>query len=124
MSEELKKRLVPEVTVTLGGEERRFRLDFNALARIEEATGKNLLLNPNWLDSLSVKDLRAFVWGLLHVGPGEMRPELEEVGAWLDPGSMREVTQMLLGLWKASTPKGKPGKKGEPAPFGPPLTSG
>jgi hypothetical protein len=123
---DVKNRLIATVTVELGGADRTFRLDFNGLARIEEVTGKNLLMDAGWLQGLSLRELRGITWALLSVPEGEQRPTLEEVGSWLGPGVMPVLVKMLGDLWRQNNPKpdAKKGKGGKATPFPAPPTSG
>lgn len=81
---------------------RHLRLDFNALARAEEATGKSLLNGIAW-QNMTVKDYRALVWAcLLHEDP---ELTLEDVGSLIHVGNVEYVTSCLTQLWAASNPK-------------------
>lgn len=110
---EVQRLLIPEVEVELGGVSRKFRLDFNAYARMERATGRNLLMEKDWIQGMNMENLLGVVWALLFTPPGEERPTPEEVGSWLGPAHMPVVIQMLTNLHAASNPKPKPGDKGK-----------
>lgn len=69
-----------EVTIELGGRLRTLRLDFNALALIEERTGKTLADMGNWTN-LSAKHMRSMIWAAL-VHEDESLTE-QQVGRWL-----------------------------------------
>jgi len=101
------------VLVEIGGESRRLVYDFNALASIEEATGRNMLDGSGWLKP-KAKDFRAFVWaGLLHDWP---EVTLEQVGRWLSEANLQDVAAAFVRARAASSPKpAKEGKAASPA---------
>lgn len=104
----------PGVVVPLGGEERRLLLDFNALAELEER-GVNLLGGFARAD-LSAKNMRAIVWAACL----RDQPDLteKEVGAWLTPDRIEEVTGALLKLFGVTMPEPEPEEPGRPLPAG------
>lgn len=106
---------------------RTLRMDFNALVRAEETTGKNFVDARNWIDldvredeqtltafvaristsglKLTAADTRALLHAcLLHE---DASLTLEQVGAWLHPGNQAAVRDALLGLWAAFMPEPK-----------------
>lgn len=119
--------IVPTVEIELG-RPRRLRLDFNALVRIEEATGFNLLADSEWFTRLTAKHLRGIVWACLERDGG---PEstLDEVGAMLGLGSLGKIMEAFGELWRLSMPNaeaapiGDAGEKAEPPFAGQPSGS-
>ena len=88
-------------TVELNGEKHQLRLDFNALIRYEDATGRNALLEPI---RFNLTDLRALTWACL-VGD---RPDLETVGQWLED-SDEDMATKVFELVANSFPDASPG---------------
>ncbi|MEM3453497.1 MAG: hypothetical protein QW835_07745 [Candidatus Hadarchaeum sp.] len=83
---------------------RHLRLDFNALAKAEEVTGKSFLTSEglSWATT-SAKGLRALIWAcLLHEDPDLT---LEEVGGLLNYANVPQITAALSKLWEKSVPE-------------------
>jgi len=84
--------LAPTATVNIGGQDRTLRFDFNALALLEEKTGKSAFDQATF-QNVKASDLRALIWaGILHELPDV---KMEEVGSWLHPGNVREVSEAI-----------------------------
>lgn len=105
---EMGDHAIPVVNVKLGGAERKLRLDFNALCRIESATGLNLLGEADFIAKLNVQHLRAIIWACLVDGPGTV----EEVGAMIGVSDMPELMGGFAELWKVSVPGAADGATG------------
>lgn len=111
-----------EVTVELGGKERKLIYDFNALAKAEEVTGKSMLDGAVW-QSPSATDLRAFIWaGLLRDDPNVT---IQQVGSWLTIDTMSEITGYINEALDISTTEadGDPLASTESSGLSPGLTS-
>lgn len=104
MTVKTKHRGVPIVVVTLGEAERHLRLDFNAMALLEEHLGINLLSGDFDWTQLTIRQVRAFVWACLQHGD-DPRPTLEEVGGWMHPNNMLEIAQAIGWLWSEGQPE-------------------
>jgi hypothetical protein len=71
-------------SIEIGGKRRTLRYDLNALAEIEEKTGRPI----SQVSELNVdmRTVRAIVWaGFIHAEPDLT---LQEVGSWIGPGGM------------------------------------
>ena len=79
----------PEIKITLD-KPRTMRLDLNAMALFEEATGKSLF-NLNLSKSLGAIELRALLWACL-VHEDETLT-LKQVGGWITTENMEEVAR-------------------------------
>jgi hypothetical protein len=106
--------------------ERRLRMDFNALARAEEVTGKSFLDAETW-KNLKASDYRAIAWAcLLDEDPSLT---IEQVGRLMTTGKRdNSLSQALLELYisdgstpvddkaTSSLPKENAGEGGSPSP--------
>ena len=108
------KVLEPEVKIQLGGKERTMRLDFNALALIEERTGRSIMAMADW-KSMSSRDIRSMVWAAL-VHEDDSLTEAQ-VGKWL-------TLQMLTVAMKAFSEAMHISMKGELPPATPAEVDG
>lgn len=82
---------------------RHLLLDFNALALIEEKTGKNTLDGATW-SNMTASTMRVFLWAcLLHEDPSLT---LEQVGKMLTPASIPAVTEAIQKVMAVSMPEG------------------
>ncbi len=84
------------VTVTLGGKERTFRFDTNALAELEGALGKTTrqLLADMKRGLTGTRQIRALVWAcLLHAEP---HLTLGDVGRMLDTADVAHVAGLAM----------------------------
>lgn len=92
-------RIAPSLSDTrtvMLDKERTLRMDFNALAKAEEITGKNWMTAESW-KTLSAKDYRALTWAcLLDEDPSLT---LEQAGKLLTPRNEKEVSDALLGMY-------------------------
>jgi hypothetical protein len=102
-----------ERTVTLD-RERTLRMDFNALAKAEELTGKNFIDAATWR-SLSIRDYRALIFAcLVHEDPALT---LESVGQMVTPRNERPVSDALMELYIGETAKPIDDAETAKAPF-------
>jgi hypothetical protein len=97
--------LEPEVQIELGGKVRVLRLDFNALALIEERTGKTISDMNDW-KSLSAKHMRSMIWAAL-VHEDETLTE-HQVGRWLSlqvfPIAIQKFSEAMFVSMKGDAP--------------------
>jgi hypothetical protein len=100
--------LVPTVTLELGGKQRSFRLDMNALCRYEREMHVNALRAETWQTfesrAMTATELRALLWACLAPEKGE-ELSVDDVGLWLTPDNMAEVASALAGLRAKSVPE-------------------
>jgi hypothetical protein len=97
----MSKPTVPIVEIELD-KLRHLRMDFNALAKVEEVTGKSFLNGVSW-QNMTVRDYRALLWAcLIHEDP---ELTLEDVGAMVHVGNVDYITERLTKLWAKSTPE-------------------
>lgn len=100
----------PKVKIILD-KERTLKLDLNAMASFEEATGINLMDGSFQAGRMSSKSLRAMLWACL-VHEDETLTE-KQVGSWVTVDNMLEVASKLNEAFEVAMPKGE-GKKGIP----------
>lgn len=97
--------LEPVVEIELGGKTRKLRLDFNALALIEERTGKTISDMGDW-KSLSAKHMRSMIWAAL-VHEDESITE-KQVGSWLSlqtfPAVIQKFSEAMFVSMKGEIP--------------------
>ena len=100
----------PEIEVVLD-RPRKLRFDLNAMIRLEEALGINLLgqadenaeakVEAEALESL--RGIRAMLWAcLIHEDP-DLTPEY--VGTLLHVGNLAQISALMQRIWSLSTPK-------------------
>ena len=90
------------ITMNLGGEDREFRMDLNAMATFEDLTGKSLL-NANHSNDMTAKDIRAMLFCGLKSQNSKLT--IEEVGSWLHIGNMNEVADILIKAIGEASPE-------------------
>lgn len=94
--------------------DRKFRMDFNALAKAEEATGKNFLSTELWRD-LSARDYRALAWAcMLDEDPSLT---LEQAGKLITMRNEAVVTKALTELYVSHAAAPIDDKETAEAPF-------
>lgn len=102
--------LAPTVALEIGGEERHLRLDFNALAKAEGATGRNYLMVRN-IQRGGAADMTAILWGgLLHESP---KLTLDEVRSWVHLGNVNRVIEAIFEAVRLSFPEPEDGESGD-----------
>lgn len=99
---EPRSSITPEGTIMLPDGEYTIRIDFNALAEVEEITGKNMM-DASAFQSLSAKGIRTILWVFIK----QRHPEvtIEKVGANLSMGNMAYVLQTITKVWLKAMPK-------------------
>ena len=81
---------------------RHMRLDFNALADFEDATGKSAF-DAKTFSTLRGADLRALLWAsMVHEDP---TLSMEQVGAMIHFGNIEYVTERVGALMGGAMPK-------------------
>lgn len=106
----------PSLTLTLD-RERKLRLDFNALSKFEQVTGRSGFDPSTWAMPRAL-DIAAMVWALQaaaaeanHLLAGKMPPDdldvltFGQVRAILDPSRLVEVQQVLSTVWRLFFPE-------------------
>lgn len=94
--------VAPTIPLEIGGKTRGLKYDFNALALVEEKTGKSAL-SGDIFQNLRATDLRFFIWaGLVHEQPDLM---VEEVGSWIHMGNLPKITECIAQAFSAAMPK-------------------
>lgn len=91
-------RTAPTVPIELD-KPRHLCMDFNAIAAIEEKTGRNLLKKGGW-DDMSTRDLRAVIWACLLTEDPALT--IEQVGAMIHMGNMEYLTGKFGELLQAA----------------------
>lgn len=81
---------------------RNLLIDFNALAKIEEITGKNALSQDMW-ENLSANDLRIFLWACLTHEDESLT--VTDVGKFIHFGNMAEISQKLNEAFHKAMPE-------------------
>ena len=98
---------LPDVSIVLGGKERKLCFDFNAIVLASQETGINLL--KAIVREIEPASLRGLLWAsLLRDDP---TITLEQVGQMIRPGSVPGIREALLRVWfeSAGEAEGKPG---------------
>lgn len=94
-----------EVTVELGAVTLAMRFDFNAIASIEEMTGRNVL---EGLASPSGTDLRAIVYACAAASDEakgmEPRLTIKQIGALMEPSNVEKLSAALNELTGGEKP--------------------
>lgn len=97
----MNSKVAPTYPLNVGGELRNLRYDFNALALIEEKTGKSTL-SGEVFQNLRASDLRWFLWGgLVHENPNL---DVTEVGSWIHLGNLAYITEAIGKAFSSSMP--------------------
>lgn len=92
----------PAVEITLD-RPRKLAIDFNAICRLEEETGLNVMDRRTW-ENPSASDLRAILWAsLLADDPGLT---LGKVGEMMSIENVGYITEKLAEAWFSSLPDG------------------
>lgn len=102
---------MPEIEIELD-KKRKLIFDFNAVCKLEEATGRNALSGETW-NSLSAQDVRALLWGaLLKDDPGLT---IERVGQFINFQNLPKITEAIEKAFRNAAPtsedEGSLGKK-------------
>lgn len=90
--------LLPAVYIDIAGQKRKLVFDFNAVIRVDELTGLNLLRAV--VSEVEAKNVRALLFAsLLHEDPDLT---IEEVGSWITIRNMTNVQTAIRTAWFAS----------------------
>lgn len=97
-----RENVVPEIDIMLPEGTYQLRIDFLALAKIEEVTGRNMM-EPSAFQNLSA----AYILKVLLICIQRKQPQVseEEIGRQLHLGNMAYVLQTLVKAWTLSMPK-------------------
>lgn len=79
---------------------RNLRLDLNAMALFEEATGKSVFKIGS---DMSARDLRALLWACLRYEDKNLT--LESVGGMVTPQNLAEINTRLVAAFTAAMPE-------------------
>jgi hypothetical protein len=94
--------IAPVVDIEIGGTVRHLKLDFNGVAKAEEATGRNYLMVSHIRRGTAV-DFTALLWGcLLHEDPSLT---LEQVRSWVTFGNIARVIEAVMDAVTRSFPQ-------------------
>lgn len=105
----VKNKANPGVKITLD-KERTLKLDLNAMAAFEEATGKSLMDGSFQSSNMSIRDVRAMLWACL-IHEDDALTE-KQVGSWVNMSNMLEVASKLNEAFEVAVPEGKGGETG------------
>ncbi|MFC6644139.1 hypothetical protein ACFQBQ_00740 [Granulicella cerasi] len=90
--------LLPTVYLDIAGKKRKLLFDFNAIIKVEELTGINLLQAV--VSDLEAKNIRALLYAsLLHDEPNLT---IEEVGSWITLKNLANIRTAINTAWFAS----------------------
>ena len=90
--------------------ERHLKLTLGGMQKFREVTGIDLLKGMGDLNTLSDKDMIAFVWACLL--PEDRKLTVEDVGYMLNPTKINEITEAMFKVWGL----GMPESEGPPDP--------
>jgi hypothetical protein len=102
------------VDIELGGETRHLRLNLNAIASFEEATGNSIGAMRDELGRVPVRALRILLWALLVTDDPKLT--INQVGSWVELDNLQYVSEQVTEVLRSS------GRK-ERADNSPPLAS-
>jgi hypothetical protein len=102
MESALQNVLAPAVPITLGGRELKLVFDFNAVALVEEQTGRNLLDESGWL-KINGSALSIILWAAALKEQPELT--LKDVRGLMRGNQVPLVSQKVLEAWTLSKPK-------------------
>lgn len=89
---------LPDVSLILGGVERKLCFDYNAIVQAEKATGVNLL--EGMAGRLNATNLRGLLWAALLRGSPKIT--IEEVGELIRPSMINVLHEALIATWFGS----------------------
>ncbi len=100
---------LPDVTLEIGGRDRKLAFDMASILTVEQQTGVNLMAAA--LTEVSATSMRAVLYAaLLHDDPDL---SIEQVGKWIDFRTTGVIQQAILAAWYGSLPKAKDDDAGE-----------
>lgn len=89
---------LPDVSLVIGGQERHLCFDFEAICKVEQLTGLNLLKSA--VSEVSATNLRALLYAaLLRDDPAL---SLEQVSKWITMHNVANIHQALVTAWFGS----------------------
>ncbi len=101
----------PSVPIMLD-KERHLLFDLNAMAAIEEATGKSIFEEKAIAGLLGgAKGMRLLLWACLLHEDEQLTPK--QVAGWVNPGNLRDIAEKLAIAIKIALPEGD-GKTNRP----------
>jgi hypothetical protein len=103
---------LPEVSIILGGVERKLCFDYNAIVLAEKATGVNLL--QGIVGEITASNLRGLLWAALKRDCPKLT--LDELGTMIKPHMLGTIHQALQAAWFGSLVD--PDKAAEAEPTG------
>ena len=90
---------------------RHLRMDFNALAFIEDKTGKNLLQQESW-NNLTATDMRTIIWAMLLWEDPEIT--VDQVGENIDLENIDYISEQLHKVLELSNVEVQEGDEENP----------
>lgn len=90
--------LLPEVSIVLGGVERKLCFDYNAIVLAEKFTGVNLL--EGIVGQVNATNLRGLLWAALKRDCPDLT--LEDLGRMIRPHNLGVIHQALQTAWFGS----------------------
>lgn len=101
---------LPDVSLILGGKERKLCFDFNAICLATQSTGINLM--RAMVSGFDAPSLRGLLWASLVRDEPELT--LDQVGALIQARNIPIIQKALMTAWFASVDDGEPAE-GKPA---------
>lgn len=92
---------LPDVRLTIGGVERKLSFGFDAIARVENTTGINLM--TTMVSTPSFTQLRAILFAALLADDPSLT--LEQVGQWIKPWNVSQCILAVQTAWLSSQPE-------------------
>jgi hypothetical protein len=89
---------LPDVTLILGGVERKLCYDYNAIVLAEKMTGVNLL--EGVVGQMTATNLRGLLWASLKRESPDLT--IDQVGALIQPRALGIIQQALMAVWFGS----------------------
>jgi hypothetical protein len=103
----------PDIPIKIGGKLRHLRLDLNAMAEFEGATGQSLFgANIVQIQKMGAKGLRALIWACLLHENKELT--IEEVGGWIKLDNLADIAEQINKAFEAAVPEAEGDEKENP----------
>lgn len=102
MSTALENFLAPTVEITLGSKVYSLLFDFNAVAEVEERTGRNLMSKEGW-DKLNGTTISIILWACLQFSHPEMTLVLTR--RLMSTKNLNNVIEKVKEAWTLSKPE-------------------
>ena len=90
---------------------RRLLLDFNAMSKFEDVTGKSFFEWTQNMSRMTAKEFRAFLWACLAHEDSELT--VEQVGGMINAGNLLCIQEALAKVQTDNSPEPEPKKDGE-----------